>query len=175
MAKSRRYRNYYRRYSRNKWSPNIQEIPTTSIITAANSTFFQSFTLAYNPPQTTTTVSQVFTVKNVEVNFYIDTSASQHISLEDITAYIMYLPQGMTITPNFNLEHPEYILAYKYLGSPTNDSSSQQYQPTRVKSRLSRKLQSGDNIILFIKGTNVNTNETNFDFHALIRWWTKAN
>lgn len=175
MAKSRRYRNYYRRYSRSKWSPNIQEIPTTSIVTAANSTFFQSFTLAFNPPQTTTSVTQVFTVKNVEVNFYIDTGASQHISLEDITAYIMYLPQGMNITPNFNIEHPEYILAYKYLGSPTNDSSSQQYQPTRVKSRLSRKLQSGDNIILFIKGTNVNTNETNFDFHALIRWWTKAN
>ena len=143
MAKYRRYKNYIRRY-RSRWCPNIQEIPTTSIVATANSTFFQTFTLAFNPAQVTTSVSQVFTVKNVEVNFYIDTSASQHASLEDITAYIMYLPQGMNITPDYNVNHPEYIMAYKYLGSPTNETSSQQYQPTRVKSRLSRKLQTGD-------------------------------
>lgn len=178
MARASRKR-YYRNYiytPKAKWSPNIQEIPTTSINATANSTFFHSFTLAYNPPQTTTTVSQVFTVKNVEVNFYIDTTASQHASLEDITAYIMFLPQGMTITPDYNVNHPEYILAYKYLGSPTNESYSQQYQPIRVKSRLSRKLQSGDNIILFIKGSNtLVSGDITFDIHALIRWWTKAN
>lgn len=174
MSKYRRYRKYSRR-SHAKWAPNIQEIDTTTIQAPEGSTFYQSFVLAFNPTQVNTAVSQTYTVKNLEVNFYIDSSAIVN-QIEDVTAYIMFVPQGMTITESYNTQHPEYVMAYKYLGSPTyeTNTSTQQYQPVRVRSRLSRKLQSGDNVILFIKGNNVGA-ATNFDFHGLIRWWTKAN
>lgn len=89
----------------------------------------------------------------------------------------MYVPQGMNITADYNIEHPEYIMTYKYLGSPTIDSNGQQYQPYKIRTRLARKLQSGDNVILFIKGTNqVNgTSPSNLRLSGLVRWWTKAN
>lgn len=177
MARATRKRYYTKKTA--KWSPNIQEISTTSIQASANSTFFQSFVLAFNPTQVNTAVSQVFTVKNVEVSFYIDSDQQTENNIEDVAAYIMFVPQGMNITIDYNKQHPEYIMAYKFLGSPSADvgqSRSQQYQPQRVKTRLMRKLQSGDNIILFIKGNNVNeTVNTSFDFHGLVRWWTKAN
>lgn len=172
MARATRKR-YYKKAT-TKWSPNIQEISTTSIQAAASSTFYQSFVLAFNPTQVNTAVSQVFTVKNVEVSFYIDQDTPTN-DLEDITAYIMFVPQGMNITDQYNIQHPEYIMAYKFLGSPSKDSDSQNYQPQRVKTRLMRKLQSGDNIILFIKGNNTNTLDRIFEFHGLVRWWTKAN
>lgn len=174
MARATRKRYYKKAVV--KWSPNIQELATTSIQAAPNSTFYQSFVLAFNPTQVNTAVSQVFTVKNVEVSFYIDQDTSGDNYIEDIAAYIMFVPQGMNITDQYNTQHPEYIMAYKFLGSPSKDSDSQNYQPQRVKTRLMRKLQSGDNIILFIKGNNTNqTNQLSFQFHGLVRWWTKAN
>lgn len=172
MAKYRRYRNYNRRRHA-KWSPNIQELNTTQIQAPANSTFYYSFTLAFNPTQVNTAVSQVYTVKNVETSFMVDSGSNAYI--EDMTAYIMYVPQGMQVTETYNQQHPEYILNYKFLGGPTNDDQ-QNYQPFKIRSRLSRKLQSGDSIILFLKGNNTNATVTStVSFHGLVRWWTKAN
>lgn len=170
----RRYRRYRRRTS--KWAANLQEFNTTTQIAPANSSFWNSYVLAFNPTQVNTAVSQVFTVKRIEVNFYIDSAAGGDAaqSVDDVTVYIMFVPQGMQITQNYNLDHPEYIMAYKYLGGPAYDTN-QTYQPTRVYSRLSRKLQSGDNVILFIKGTNTSNADRTFDIHGLVRWWTKAN
>lgn len=177
MARATRKRTYYKKTI--KWSPNIQEIGTTTVQAAANRTFFNSFTLAFNPTQVNTAVSQVFTVKNVEVNFYIDSDAQATSNIEDIAAYLMFVPQGMNITIDYNIQHPEYIMAYKFLGSPSPDTGTglgQQYQPQRVKTRLMRKLQSGDSVILFLKGNNTSeTTDTAFQFHGLVRWWTKAN
>ena len=35
---------------------------------------------------------------------------------------LVYVPQGMTVRNNYNILHPEYILNYKYLANPTNDT-----------------------------------------------------
>lgn len=182
MARYRRYRKY-KRSSRGKWSPNIFEIGTTTLQATKNASFYQSFTLTSNPNQTNTTVSQTYTVKRFEVSFYIDKDDASSIEyIEDVTAYIMFVPQGMPITLNYNLEHPEYIMAYQFLGSPCLDYASnygsvgQQFQPRKITTRLSRKLNTGDSIILFIKGNNTSTQyDTILDFHGLVRWWTKAN
>lgn len=173
MARYRRTRRYRRRSGR--WAANIQEVNGT--LTASPGTFSQAETILTNPAQSTTLVTQVFTIKNVEVTFNLDFEQSTGLSdIEAVTAYIMYVPQGMTITANYNLDHPEYIMTYKYLGSPTIDNNGQQYQPYKIRTRLARKLQSGDNVILFIKGTNQSTNSTyNLRLSGLVRWWTKAN
>lgn len=183
MARYRRYRKYTRS-RRNKWSPNIQEISTTTIQAPAASTFYQSFTLSFNPTQVNTAVSQTYTVKRIEVSFYIDKDAQNNIEyLEDVAAYIMFVPQGMNVNADYNIQHPEYIMAYQFLGSPSVDFSSssattigQQYQPRKITTRLSRKLNTGDSVILFIKGNNTSTQHSeSLDFHGLVRWWTRAN
>lgn len=175
MAKTTR-RKYYKRKA-SKWSSNIQELLNTSL-TAAPGTFSGTTTLATNPTQNTLGVSQVFTCKNFAVDFTIESDT--HWSLEAITAYIMFVPQGMNVSQNYNLDHPEYIMTYKYLGSPTGTGTStsaevQQYQPFRIRSRLSRKLNTGDSIILYIKGLNQATSNINFNLSGIVRWWTKAN
>lgn len=179
MAKYKRYRKYSRRYHP-KWSPNISQISTTSIAAAAGSFHF-NYTLCTNAPYTQGTVTQANTVKNMELTFYIDSAdQTSAIYIEDVTAYIVYVPEGYSNYGNLPFQHPEWILAYKFLGSPSTELSNtsvqgQQYQPTRIKSRLARKLQSGDSIHLLILGTNTYTSTMHFDIHGLIRWWTKAN
>jgi hypothetical protein len=172
MAKYRRYRNYNRR-SRPKWSANITHHVGEVIPLAAASTFFHTTVLSFNPIQTNTTVPQIFTVKNVEFNGTMEmTSANNNI--ENLCAFIMFVPQGMTITASYDIDHPEYIMAMKYYGSPSLDGQ-QQYQPLKVKTRLSRKLNTGDSIVLYLKGFNVGTTGTNLEYSGITRWWTKAN
>lgn len=175
MAKYTRYRNYNRRRYRKSWSPNIQELLTTNI-QASPGVFYATYTLATNPIQENTTVSQTYTVKNFNVDFYIDSQSSFDTQyLEDICAYIVYVPQGMTVGDNYNILHPEYILNYKYLGQPTLDNN-QPYQPFRIRSRMARKLNTGDSVQLFIKGNNQTESDTgNLYIHGIIRWWTKSN
>lgn len=89
----------------------------------------------------------------------------------------MFLPQGMNLTANYNLQHPEYIMACKYIGSPTSDTPISSANPIRVRTRLARKLQTGDSIILFVTGYEEGTTQITLPLTltGVCRWWTKAN
>lgn len=164
-----------RRRRTGRWAPSITKISST--LPATSGEFYNYEELAINPIQQNAGVSQTFTVKNIEINFSLEApTAENSYFLEAITAFIMFAPQGMNITSSYYAEHPEYIMAYKYLGSPSDaQASNQQYQPIRLKTRLSRKLQTGDRVILFIQGSNNNQNTLNYNLFGLIRWWSKAN
>lgn len=174
MAKKRTTKRYYR--PKSKWSANISEFSSTTGTLAANSVFHLESTLATNPSQTTLGVSQIYTVKNFEINFEFDQSGIGDITrIENLTAYIMFLPQGMTVTEDFNTEHPEYIMAYQYYGSPQPDTPN--YGVRKIKTRMARKLNTGDSVILYLKGQNTYSQSISdpFTIHGLVRWWTKAN
>lgn len=143
---------------------------------------FVTYTLATNPVQDITTTSQVFTTKNFDISFTLEQSSNSGattnpVNIEDMTAYVMYVPQGMNVTAAYNNQHPEYVLNYKYYGSPSTDSQ-QQFQPYKIRTRLARKLNTGDSIVLFIKYNYVSqtgVTGTIFEIHGVVRWWTKAN
>lgn len=180
----RRYRRYRRRSGR--WAPNIVKVAST--INTSQGEFYAVEDLAQNPIQVSTGVSQAFTVKNFEISFVIETeNAEGSAFLEGITAFIMYVPQGMNITANYYAEHPEYIMAYKFLGSPNSPDlvdepdglsirvqERQQFQPYRIRTRLSRKLQTGDRVVLYIQGSN-ELGINRFNINGIVRWWSKAN
>lgn len=179
----RRYRRYRRKSG--KWSPNIVKVSGT--YNATSGEFYNTETLAVNNISGTNGVSQTYTIKNIDINFTIENESSTwNNNLESITAYIMYVPQGMNVTSSYYAQHPEYIMAYKYLGSPASEWDvdttagtitrvGQQYQPYRIRTRLSRKLQTGDSIILFIQGSNQLTQTTGYRLDGIVRWWSKAN
>lgn len=179
MAKKRIVKRYRR--AKGRWSSNIKSI-SNSIITADTGEFFATNILCQNPVQNNQTVSQQYTVKNVEISFQLETSSdaasTAKYNIESLICYIMYVPQGMTVDVNYPSYHPEYIMAMRFLGSPDFENSSSSSipgrNPLRVKTRLARRLQTGDSVILFIGGNNIGAN-TNLNFHGILRWWTKAN
>lgn len=185
MARYRRTRKYTRYGRRTKWSSNIQEI--SSDVSNGNEGYnIRTHVLAYNPIQTNTATSQTYTVKNFDVSFIFEAKNTQYVSrIENICAYIMFVPQGMNVTANYNIEHPEYIMATKFIGSPASDfaglqnfdlAMGQNYQPHRIRTRLSRTLNTGDSIQLFIKFTlPADVTGTYAEYHGLAKWWTKAN
>lgn len=176
MAKLRRYRKYNKS---TRWSANLRNLSNKTIDADPQSQFQSNMTLCSNPPQNVNMVTTVYTIKNIEFNgnitiTYTDSTAN---SIDDITAYIMYVPQGMVVGPDYASEHPEYILAMKYYGKPSFPNNTTSFQnPLRVKTRLARKLQSGDSIILYIRGININTQFAyQLSYSGVTRWWTKSN
>lgn len=180
MARRRRSRRYYRKKGR--WSANINNINTTSEFNSVSSNFAYTV-LQQNPAQSQLTVSQQYTVKNVEMTYEIETRLGvDGGAVENLQAYIIYLPQGMVVTETLPYNHPEYIMAYRWLGSPNIEvqtSNSNALTPGRnplyIKTRLARKLQTGDSIIFLLIGDNTDTNSITVNIRGLVRYWTKAN
>lgn len=173
MAKYRKKN--YKYYKKGRWSANIANITNELTIDGIAGPFYTSILLTQNPIQTTTTVSQQYTVKNIELNATIETQVvSGNIWIEELAIYIMYVPQGMNITQNYAFEHPEYIMAYRYIGTPQIDHNPNYIIP-KIKTRLSRRLQTGDSIIAFVTGTNDSEDQHIVDIRGIVRWWTKAN
>ena len=183
MAK-RRYRKSYRR-PRGRWSANIRSV-VNNTVSATSGNFIGNLVLATNPAQNTSTVSQQYTVKNVEFSFQMeitDNNQSVRNGIESLAAFIMYVPQGMTVTSDYITQHPEYIMAHRFLGSPdielpnVSETPTQVFRnPLKIKTRLSRRLQTGDSIIWLITGNNsAGVSPITLTVNGLIRWWTKAN
>lgn len=169
MARTKKVRKYYRK---GRWSSNIKTVENESI-TLPTGKSSASITLCYNPPQTDTTVSQIYTVKNVEFSYELEMPSGGGTNIESICGYIMFVPQGMTVGQDYAQLHPEYIMAMRFYGSPDNDTPYR--NPLKIKTRLSRRLNTGDSIIFYITALNTYNNSYIINVNGLLRWWTKAN
>ena len=174
-----RYRRYRRRRRQSRWSSNIVDIGPNTFILQPESFSATEYTLVTNPAYNNQVGNNIYTVKNVEVCMNFDAPGQQHTSpIENLQFYIMYVPESMAVGDDFAIKHPEYIMAMRYYGEPGNDAASNSFRSPaiRIKSRLSRKLNTGDRIILFIRGANTSTSATaTATYGGIVRWWTKAN
>lgn len=176
MAKYRR-RKYGIKRRVGRWSPNIQRINTPQE-RALGGFFGDSITIAQNPVQSANSVSQNYTVKNIEVAAQIDSQSEAEVTsdIENIEYYILYVPEGYPIDLNIPFAHPEWIMAYKFIGNAISTSTSNSNsQVPKIRTRLSRTLKTGDSIIFMYMGNNKGNIAVDLRVNGLIRWWTKAN
>lgn len=172
MARTNKRRRYYR--SKGRWASNIQSL-NLSGSASESSRFGDSFTIAQNPGQSNSSVAQTYTVKNIEISAQLEVGDSTPAPIEDISYYIMYVPEGYPISIDLPYNHPEWIMAYKYIGQTFGNTQSSTYQPPKIKTRLARKLNTGDSIIFLYNGLNSSNNPHQVRLLGLVRWWTKAN
>lgn len=171
MAKYRR-----RRYRKRRaiWSSNMQRLNIGPDGVDSNSPFYNSITISQNPPLDLTKVSTKYTVKNIEIAAQLETSGTGD-GVENIEYYIIYVPEGYVIDGDLPFKHPEWIMAYKFIGSALGPNAiTSNSQVPRIKSRLARKLNTGDSIIFMYMGYN-KEGSTNVKLNGLLRWWTKSN
>lgn len=172
MARTRRYRRYRR--SSKQWSTRLTSVNVTQLV-SGNQTFFIFRTLATNPVQDDNTVSQRFTVKNINCQLNVEAQyGSDSNNLENFQEFILFIPQGYTLTSDTPYEHPEWIMAHRFLGSPQNDSDPG-YLPARISTRLARKLDTGDRVVFLLIGTNTGQTNQTIRVDGLIKLNTKAN
>lgn len=179
MARLIKKRRYYKK--KTSYSPNITRVGPNSFNIAAQTRDIGITTLVENQVYDPNRSNNIITVKNPELSIEFEANNSL---IESCTAYIMFIPEGYTTTLDTPTQHPEWIMAYKYFGSPNYDTSITQSSSqtnnskyvNKIKTRLSRRLNTGDRIILLVEGTNTST-QTAYEmrYQGLIRWWTKAN
>jgi hypothetical protein len=142
-----------------------------------------------------TTVDLITNPANVNTNqltgyvetighFSIDCTFEGASTLNNVAMFIMYIPEGYNIdtTVGNSLsvinQHPEWIMAYKYLGSPTESYESnvgQGCQPTRLRSRVRRNLMTGDRIVLVLAGKNSAGESTYGTLWAYLKFASRIN
>lgn len=170
MAKSTS-KKYYPYKRKVRWSSNITKV-TAQENYSTDSVFYTGSDLCNNPAQSAATVSQIFTVKNVEIQFEINGDPAEKFN--SIIVYIIYVPQGVAVTENYPNQHPEYIMAMKFLGQPSEIAVVNR-NPLSVRTRLSRKLNTGDKIVFMAVGNHEGTNSDPLYINGICRFWTKAN
>ena len=174
---ARRYyrrRRYYRK--RKRWSTNIDTLDFPLTI-GANANSSDGFALCQNGYYTNNAVKEIYTVKNIEVQYTVEVPTQYLDVIENLCCYIVYVPEGMTImnNPNFIKQHPEYIMAYKYLGTG-NDDGDNYRNPLYIKSRLSRNLNTGDSIQFMLTYKNDSSiNNIIIRVYGVVRWWSRSN
>lgn len=150
-----------RRFNKQPKLKNKQILQLQKQFTAESGEFLTTVDLITNPTNVSTT--QLTGYVETIGGFSIDCTFEGASTFNNVAMFIMYIPEGYSIASNVALslsvinQHPEWIMAYKYLGSPTEiDTSSvgQGCQPTRIRSRVRRNLMTGDRIVLVIAGKN---------------------
>jgi len=180
MSRSyRRYRKYSRR-NRKSWSTRLLTFKGAQSVAPGIAYVIYS-NLCQNPAQDINTVSNLYTVKNINCQVELEGEGQ----IENLQAYIMYVPQGYVPTgvpseyANLPFDHPEWIMAHRFYGSPQREGSNitPGFPPLRLFSRLARKLDTGDRVILLILGENTNagTASITLDYQGLVKFNTKAN
>lgn len=185
MAKTRRSRKIMKYTRKSRWASNIVDIgPNTFSLSTPSDWNSTEYTLITNPDYSNQLTSNLYTIKNVEVAINFDTQTyANSRAIENLQFYIMYAPQSIAVGQDYAIKHPEYIMAMRYYGEPGLDNNESAMNggvfvkgPLRIKTRLSRKLNTGDRIILFIRAANTTTSTTvNAQYGGICRWWTKAN
>ena len=179
---ARRYfrRSYRRAYPRKKWASNIGS-SVLNMTVPINSTSAAGAAFALNPVQSPSTVSTAFTVKRVKLSIEAVTPQSEDFRvLQQVIAAIMYVPQGYQVSYSILNEHPEWVMAIKYMGEPSmyespTSTGGTRNKPFQVSSRLARKLQTGDSVQLVLFATNTSTENTaNISFRFLAQWWSRS-
>ena len=89
----------------------------------------------------------------------------------------MYVPQGYTVSYNTLSEHPEWVMAIKFLDDPTltPGETNGLMRPFTVSTRLARKLQTGDSVQFCVFGNNLGSTAIPVSFKFMAQWWTCAN
>lgn len=180
MAKIYYKRRYYRK-RKGIWSTRINNISGSQLVNY-NSDAIIYYNLCQNPSQTDTTVSNKYTVKNINLQLELSVDGTNSAyDLENFQAYVMYIPQGYVPTGvpsaygTLPFDHPEWIMTHRFIGQPQNDTNNY-FPPLRISSRLARKLDTGDRIVLIILGHNQSSGTSStLTYRGLVKYNTKAN
>lgn len=108
------------------------------------------------PDDDSTNIPRSMLVGNVQLTTTVEALSNVN-SFNNMVIAVMRVPRDTTINSDFIDLHPEWVLAYKYIGSPISISDAQQFQPVRVSSRKKVRLYSGDSVKLIVQYSKSNT------------------
>lgn len=177
---ARYYRRRYRtivRAPKKKWASNIQQeiIQTTGTATKQ----YGVKTLVQNSSELSSPTPVILKTGNIKIQGDYRVLASTTQGHTDVSLYVMFVPQGFGITEAAAAEaivsnHPEWIMAWKYLGvNQVSSTKVENCDSFSFSSRLKRNLNSGDTIQLICIARGYDMTGVSVNYAA--QYWTCAN
>lgn len=157
-----------------KWSPSTTSQAVQMPAAAANADTHTLWALASNAAVNGSVVPPVLKVRHMKVKLTFpqqtDVMAEARGAYQ---AYIMFQPQGVTLTGDAPNLHPEWILAMTTFGLSSSQAINISMSPT-----LSRNLNTGDSIQLLISqhnSTQVGTASPQYAFLLTCQYVARTN
>lgn len=177
---ARYYRRRYRtivRAPKKKWASNIKN---TFIQTSGDATKqFGVVALVQNSTDSTYPTPVILKTGNVKVQGDYRVVTSSTGGHAEVSLYVVFIPEGTSLTTAVEAEqviqnHPEWIMAWRYLGdNQTSSASAENNDRFSFSSRMKRNLNSGDSVrmLCIVNGYAVTSVSVNFT----AQYWTCAN
>lgn len=149
-----------------------ENLKRTYIEVPANTSFTMQHEITQNSTASSTPTPSIVKVGNFQVKMYIScvpSEATVERIMYYLRAYIMFVPEGVTVTGAWMNQHPEYILAkggkassafthataINQAGTEVPYNSAKALVNLQFSSRLKRNLNTGDKIMLVLIGNAV--------------------
>jgi hypothetical protein len=129
-----------------------------NITTVSAGTYSAGFTMVSLPDETTTTTGypRSLLLGNFQLACTIDVGSSFLGVGYNYEVALMKIPRDVKFDANNGYQqtmiqdHPEWVLAHKYIGRASDSSIGQQYQPIRIGSSRRTRLFTGDRLMLVV-------------------------
>jgi hypothetical protein len=152
------------------YTPVLKEI-FKDISIPANSTTGGSVDLLTVPADSQTSM----TVRSFTTDLFIEmVNATPNAGLDKAQFFVMFLPEGHTVTVNLPFQHPEWVISYCYQGTPLADTQTVGYNIKKI-TRKTRRLRPGDSIFLFAMAENNTSSPLSINVSGLIKYFSKMN
>jgi len=167
-----RRKNYFRRTYLP--TPVMRRINTSFWMPTSTGIIADSHDLITVPNDNDAEIPRSMLVGNSQLTTTIEAGLNSDM-INDLVVALMRVPKDTTVQSNFIDAHPEWVLAYKYIGSPIGTNDAQQFQPIRIRSSKKIRLYTGDSIKLVAQYTKAvtTTSQVAFNVHGEIRLRTR--
>lgn len=129
-----------------KWSPVYERFNLLTEVNPSTGSYFSASDLCANSINTSAgPTATVIKCGNFKVWFDMTTNLASTAPVHG-RAFIMFVPQNVTVDANLPLAHPEWIMAWRSLDIAASNS----LQAVSLQSKLKRNLNSGDRVIALL-------------------------
>ncbi len=170
MPRYYKYKTSYKKvYPRKRWASNIFTKNTLLTLVSGSTNSSAAETLCINSNQTANPTPVIVKFGRVKVKGDVRTDLASDNNFVSGTMYVVFCPQGMSISTSLISDHPEYIIGWTQISLDSGNTFS-------FSSALKRNLNSGDqiNLLFVINSVNSSQSARNFNFYYTVQYWTTS-
>ena len=162
------YQNYRRNYKKNygnlnkkEWASYMKASSAGPLTVPVSGSGYLGTDLVANSTETATPTPTIIKCKHFKVSIDTYVNSAGYVVAGPLVAYLMYVPQGYTLSTSTPIDHPEWVLSWRSIDtSETTPLENTYHDVVTMTSSLSRNLNSGDTIKLILVANNVSATNT---------------
>nr|ANB82429.1 capsid protein [Porcine serum-associated circular virus] len=168
MARYVRYKRYYKKvYPKKRWASNLLSKALAVTLPNGVASNASTSTICENAVQSSKPTPTILKFGRVKIKGDVRTNANNAANFTSANVFVVFVPEGVTLTPQVLNSHPEYIMGWTTLSMDSGNSFS-------LTTALKRNLNSGDSIQLLFAVDTISAPQIDivYNFYYTAQFWT---